>query len=194
MNIYGEKIVLRAIEQEDNQMLLELINDPETEMQIGGYSWPASMENQMKWFLQLNNNETILRCTIAEIESNRPLGTLIMNEIDIKNGTAHIHIKMAKGEARGKGYGTDAVNTAVKYAFSELRLNCLYANILVHNAASIKLFEKCGFQRDGVLRSRIYKQGRFIDMYSYSRLATDSEEDEGTVNSSSLNSNWGGTP
>ena len=173
MNIYGEKIVLRAIEQEDNQMLLELINDPETEMQIGGYSWPASMENQIKWFSQLNNNELILRCTIAETVSNKPLGTLILNEIDKKNGTAHIHIKMAKGDTRGKGYGTDAVNTAVKYAFSELRLNCIYANILTYNTASIRLIEKCGFKKDGTLRSRIFKQGKYFDLYTYSIILSD---------------------
>lgn len=173
MNIFGEKILLRAIEPEDNQMLLELINDPETERMIGGSSWPISINDQMKWYSMHENDPKTLRCTIADKENNNPVGTLILNEIDQKNGTGHIHIKMAKTNARGKGYGTDAVNTFLKYAFEELRLNCIFANILSYNVASVKLFEKCGFHRDGVLRARVYKQGKYVDEYSYSRLASD---------------------
>ena len=173
MNIYGEKIVLRAIEPEDNSMLLELINDPETEMMLGGSSWPASMDSQMKWYSKLENTPSVLRCIIADKEDNKPLGTLILNEIDQRNGVGHIHIKMAKGAARGKGYGTDAINALVQFVFQEMRLNCIFANILSYNTASVKLFEKCGFKRDGILRARVFKQGKYIDEYSYSRLASD---------------------
>lgn len=173
MNIVGKKIILRAIEVEDNQMLLDLINDPETEMLIGGSSWPVSMESQVKWYSKIDDNPTLLRCIIADKENNKPLGTLILNEINQKNGTGHIHIKLAKGDIRGKGYGTDAINTIVKYAFEELRLNCIFAHILSYNIASLKLFEKCGFQREGILRARVYKQGKYIDEYSYSKLVSD---------------------
>lgn len=173
MNIYGDKILLRAIEPDDNQMLLELINDPETEAMIGGFSWPTSLDGQMKWYSRLENSQSILRCIIAYREDNKPLGTLILNEIDQKNGTAHIHIKMSKDGGRGKGYGTDALNCMVSYAFLELRLNCIFANIISYNDASVHLFEKCGFKRDGVLRQRVFKQGKYHDIFSYSRLITD---------------------
>lgn len=49
MYIYGEKIVLRALENEDNEMLLNLINDPKTEELLGGSSWPVSESDQRKW-------------------------------------------------------------------------------------------------------------------------------------------------
>ncbi len=173
MIIIGEKILLRAIEPSDNQMLLDLINDPETEQMLGGHSWPISKEEQMAWYTQHKKNDSILRCIIARKEDNRPLGTIILNEINYKNGTGHIHIKMAKENARGKGYATDAVLTLVNYAFKELRLNCVFANILLHNQASIGLFEKCGFQREGILRARVFKQGKYLDICSYSKLSLD---------------------
>lgn len=173
MIIYGEKIKLRAIESEDNAILLEMMNDPDIEMMVGGYSWPSSMAEQMKWFSKLENNSSILRCIIANKENDEAIGTLILNEIDMKNGTGHIHIKIANGSERGKGYGTDAINTIVSYAFSELRLNCIFANILAYNEASVHLFEKCGFSRDGILRSRVFKQGKYVDLLSYSKLSSD---------------------
>jgi len=173
MIIYGEKIKLRAIESEDNAILLEMMNDPDIEMMVGGYSWPGSMAEQMKWFSKLENNPSVLRCIIANKENDKAIGTLILNEIDMKNGTGHIHIKIASGSERGKGYGTDAINAILSYAFSELRLNCIFANILSYNEASVHLFEKCGFSRDGVLRDRVYKRGKYVDLLSYSRLSSD---------------------
>lgn len=173
MLIYGEKIVLRAVEKADNTMLLSLINDPDTEMMLGGSSWPVSESDQLKWFEHQEHSRDVLRCIVALQNDGRALGTIILSDIDQKNATGHIHIKMLKDGGRGRGYGTDAVKAMVRYAFEELRLNCIYANILAYNDASIKLFERCGFKKDGVLRQRVYKKGKFVDMLAYSILITE---------------------
>ena len=77
-------------------------------------------------------------------------------------------IKMDKVLGQRKGYGTDALKTIVHYAFNEMRLNCIYADVLEYNVPSQKLFEKCSFSKDGVLRSRIYKNGGYQNIISYS--------------------------
>lgn len=169
MVIVGEKIVLRGVESSDNLMLRSLINDPDTEMMLSGSSWPISETEQLRWFERQEQNKESLRCIVAKKDDmTTPVGTIILNEIDQKNGTGHIHIKMAKDGGRRNGYGTDAIKTLIDYAFNELRLNCIYANILSYNEASIRLFEKCGFARDGVLRSRVFKKGKYIDVFAYS--------------------------
>jgi len=58
----------------------------------------------------------------------------------------------------------------VEYAFNELRLNCIYAHINSYNENSQKLFEKCGFEQEGLQRNRVYKEGNYHDVYSYSIL------------------------
>lgn len=173
MIIHGDKVVLRAVEESDNAMLLSLVNDPDTEMMLGGSSWPVSEAEQLKWFEHQERSKDVLRCIVALQEDEKAIGTIILSDIDQKNATGHIQIKMSKDGGRGKGYGTDAVNTMVRYAFEELRLNCIYANILFYNEASIKLFERCGFKRDGVLRQRVFKKGKFIDMLAYSKIISD---------------------
>ena len=52
--------------------------------------------------------------------------------MDERNGMAEIYIKLLK-MVRGKGYGADSVNALVRYAFCELQLNCIRANILENN-------------------------------------------------------------
>lgn len=173
MNIFGEKVMLRAIEESDNEMLLELLNDHETEAMLGGWSFPQSMKDQLKWYKDLNEGKSVLRCAI--VVNNKAIGTLIMNQIDYKNGTACINIKLVSGEYRGHGYGTDAVKTICHYAFCELRLNCLYALVLEYNTPSRRLFEKCGFVQEGILRARCFKNGEYNNYVSYSALRGDYE-------------------
>lgn len=176
MNIFGKKVVLRALEARDNDMLLELINDPETERMLGGAAFPVSFDNQAKWLSAQDNKGNILRCAVAPREDElAAVGTVILSDIDYRNGTAQVHIKMSKERGRGKGYGTDAIQAIVGYAFKELRLNCVYADVLEYNLPSQGLFEKCGFKRDGVLRHRVYKDGDYRNIISYSILKSDYE-------------------
>lgn len=173
MNIYGERVLLRAIEKEDNALLLRLINDPDTERMLGGSSFPVSSRAQEIWTEQQKSAVNTLRCIITLREQPEiGLGTVILSNIDQKNGTAQIHLKLDEA-ARGKGYGTDAVNALTAYAFDELRLQCLFADIVAYNLASEALFKKCGYRLDGVLRSRVFKNGDYVDLKSYSRLKSD---------------------
>lgn len=173
MNIQGKNVVLRAISMKDANLLMELINDAETEKMLGGSSFPVSLEGQEKWISAQTGRIDVLRCIVALKENEEGIGTVILSDIDTKNGVAQVHIKMDKQRGRGKGYGSDALNTIVNYAFGEMRLNCIYADVLEYNTVSQKLFEKCGFHRDGVLRSRVFKGGRYINVVSYSRLKED---------------------
>lgn len=174
MNIYGERIVLRAITEEDAQLLLQMMNDPDTERMLGGASFPVSLSAQQSWIQRQIGNNEVLRCIIAErSREDVGLGTVILTDIDQKNGSAQVHIKLGVENCRGKGYGTDALRTIVKYAFEQMRLHCIYANVLEYNTASQKLFEKCGFHKDGLLRGRIFKGGNYINMVTYSCLEED---------------------
>ena len=174
MNIIGNKVVLRAIEPGDKDLFLEIINDPETEKMIGGLSFPVSSLEQEQWIKNQVGNKAILRCVIAKREEpEKGIGTIILSDIDYKNGVAQVHIKLSPIKARGQGLGTDALMTISDYAFDELRLNSLYADVLAYNVISHKLFLKCGFKRDGVLRQRVFKDGNYIDVYSYSLVRAD---------------------
>lgn len=172
MKIINDQLIIRAIEPEDNPMLLELINDPETEYMLGGWSFPVSRPRQAEWTANQENEENTLRCTIEC--DNTAIGVVILSNIDYKNGTAEVHIKILK-KYKGKGYGTNAIKTIVKYAFDELRLNCVYARISEHNKPSLRMFKKCRFEQEGTLRKRLYKRGQYLDVIPMSILKNEQE-------------------
>lgn len=174
MNILGKKIFLRAIEIPDKDVLLSIINDESIEYELGGWSFPVSALQQEDWIRSLKSNDNTLRCMIVNCEDNQAVGTIILSEIDYKNGTAEIHIKISE-KSHGKGFGSESISLMTAYAFNELRLNCIYAYVNSYNEASQALFEKQGFMKDGNLRGRVFKRGQFHNVYSYSLLKGESD-------------------
>lgn len=166
MNIIGEKVLLRAIEVDDCEMLITLINDPEIEYLLGGWSYPVSKYTQKKWFDELSQETNTLRLTIDA--NGQAIGTAILSNIDYKNGNAEIHIKLLQDKYGGKGYGTDAVYSLTRYAFQELRLHCIYAKVNMDNIISQKMFEKCGYMKEGIMRQRLFKRGKYVDIVMFS--------------------------
>ena len=63
MNLMGEKVVLRALEAKDGNLLLDMINDPTIEYMLGGWSFPVSPEAQQIWIDNLLNEKNTLRLT-----------------------------------------------------------------------------------------------------------------------------------
>jgi ribosomal-protein-alanine N-acetyltransferase len=70
----------------------------------------------------------------------------------------------------GRGIMTAAVRGTANYALEALDLARLESPVFEWNPASMRVLEKCGFQREGVKRKGIFKDGEIIDAVVYARL------------------------
>ena len=70
----------------------------------------------------------------------------------------------------GQGYGYEAAQLALAFAFHELNLHRVQVTVFSYNERSIALFEKLGFQREGVFRERLQRDGQRHDMLLYGLL------------------------
>lgn len=76
---------------------------------------------------------------------------------------------------RGRGLGTAAVRLLAGWAFGELGLERLALELEVANLASQRLAERCGFAREGRLRSeQRLRDGTRADVFVYGLLRGDS--------------------
>lgn len=162
MNIIGNKVILRAIEHSDLQLLQEMLNDPEIEKMVVGWSFPVSFDDQERWFLHQKENKNTVRF-IVEYE-NAPVGLVSLSEIDWKNRKATASIKLHTSCPKGKGIGTDSVLALHRYAFDELNLNRLEGAWLTYNQASESLHLKCGWKIEGIQREAVFKNGKYHDL------------------------------
>lgn len=162
--IYGKEIKLRPIEEGDLGLMVQWFNDPELAHLVVGWDFPISLAQQKEWFKDSLSNRRNQRWIIEDIESN-PLGLTGLWDIDWHNRQALSGIKLGSVDARGKGYGTDVINTIMTYAFCQVGLNRLWADILEYNIPSYKVYvEHCGWKVEGVLRQAVFKDGTFHNL------------------------------
>ncbi len=169
MLLVDNNIKLRAIEHKDATLLQEMINDPEMEKMVVGWSLPVAEHKQIEWINGLKANDMRF---IIEVDGIA-IGMASITGFDFKNAIANLNIKIKDGDFKGKGIGTRTIKLLIKYCYDELNLNCLTANILEYNIISQKMFEKCGFKKDGILRSRVYKMGKYHNILSYSLIRSE---------------------
>ncbi len=168
-------ITLRAIEETDLGLLHEMINDPEIEKMTGGGGFPVSLYQQKKWFESIQNRRNELRLMI-DTENNGTIGLISLTDIDLKNRTAEFHYKLATSKnLKGKGYGTKALSALIEYAFMQMNLNCIYSGNIEYNNVTERIKEKLGFKKEGVLRERIFKNGKYFNIHVWSLLRSDWE-------------------
>jgi len=66
-------------------------------------------------------------------------------------------------EEVNKGYMTESLSCITRYAFEELKLHRIEANIMPRNAASLKVVQKLGFISEGVARKYLQINGIWED-------------------------------
>ncbi len=70
----------------------------------------------------------------------------------------------------GRGIATQAVALITRYAFEELKLVRLYSGVFDYNTASMRVLEKNGYQREGILRKAVYKNSALYDEHRFAVL------------------------
>lgn len=165
ITLKGENIYLRALEPEDLEFVFAIEND-ETIWEISNTQTPYS-RFLIKQYLE-NAHQDIyeakqLRLAICKVETKKAIGLIDLFDFDPKNHRAGIGIVIQHEIDRGKGVGKEALNLLVDYAFNQLNLHQLYANIGVNNDISLKLFTTFGFQKIGIKKDWVYLRGNYYD-------------------------------
>ena len=97
------------------------------------------------------------------------LGSVSLSEVCLDRGCAAVGYWLAPG-ARGRGAATDAVRLLARWAFAELGLARLELTCGPGNEASQHVAGRCGFSREGLLRSHVPFKGGRRDSVIYSLL------------------------
>lgn len=163
MNIKGENILLRAIEEDDLKSLHKWSNDQEIQYWLGGWHPPSSEIVMEEWFKRITKDNKNIRFAIDHKELGL-IGTANLVEINWKDKNAFHGMLLGDKDIRGKGIGVDVVNSIMKFAFEELGLQRLDGSIIEYNEASLKLYiEKCGWKKEGVQRDWYFRKNKFWD-------------------------------
>ena len=90
------------------------------------------------------------------------LGSFSFNRIRWNTKRAEIGFWLGKPYS-GKGYASKALRAVLQYGFINLDLNRVEATTAIENLRSIRLLEKAGFQKEGILRQTLSLDGKWAD-------------------------------
>lgn len=172
----GKKVELNPLVKTDLANLLKWFNDMEVTQYVSMYL-PVTEQNEEKWLERTNttNQNTNIVFLIKAIDNEKtiPIGTCGLHGINWKDRDAEFGIAIGEKKYWSNGYGTEAAELIIAYAFSQLNFHRVSSAAYGFNERSIKMHLKIGFVQEGIVREGIYKNGQYQDKVLFGLLKTE---------------------
>lgn len=175
----GERVHLRVPEPGDYREWAALRAESRNFLEPWEPRWAPDELRRSAWRQRISRyredfaNGTAVAFFIFENETNRLVGGITLG--NIRHGVAQSgQIGYWIGERyAGQGLMLDAVLQVARFGFDTLRLHRIEAACIPDNKRSMRVLEKAGFQREGLLRSYLRINGIWQDHYLYGLIADD---------------------
>jgi RimJ/RimL family protein N-acetyltransferase len=159
----GERVVLRPLQAEDLDRLVELLEDLDVAHRVSNdpplpwsrARWEAELE---KW----TTEEDDTRARFAIEVDGELVGDCELWGIDHYRGLCNLGIALGRAHW-GQGLGQDAVRTLVGYAFRFLNMRRVSLEVLADDERAVGAYRKVGFVEEGRLRQNAWFQGDYVD-------------------------------
>ncbi len=157
----GDVVLLRPWREADVTGVVLAFRDPVMQR----FSWrtaPYTETDARDYFAE--QEEARLRgdelnfALVEPLDQAVVLGCVSLYEVQLDQGRAAVGYWLAP-EARGRGVATLAVRLLARWAFAELGLARLELTCGPDNEASQHIADRCGFSREGLLRSHVPFKG-----------------------------------
>ena len=161
-----QKVFLRPVVRNDiNERYLGWLNDQDVTYYLDRSEKPVEMDDLLSYWNTNNAHENMTWLAICIADDGRHIGNIRLGSIDKLHLRARVGLLIGEKEEWGKGYGTEALQLLCEIAFDKMKLNKLYAGIVEGHIGSRRVFEKVGFEVEGVLKDEVLVDG--ISMNSW---------------------------
>ena len=163
-NFKTERLLLRAITPRDDHAFLRIFSDPETmkywsREPLDGLDEAIKMvKEEIEW----GETDKCLNWGIARREDGGLLGKVSLFDYDKTHRNAEIGYVIDRSYWN-RGLVSEVLVPVLAYAFGEIGLHRLEADVDPDNIASLALLKKFGFRREGLTRESFMVHGRWHD-------------------------------
>jgi RimJ/RimL family protein N-acetyltransferase len=162
--LVGERVRLRALAEDDLPQLEAWWVHPTTVALLANTIRPMPPGPLVEMFRTWSKNETYssVGLCIETLDTQDLLGQISLWSDDPRNRAALLGILIGE-EHTGKGYGTDALRTMMRYGFAEMGLHRIELAVFAYNTRAQALYRSLGFTEEGRRRDVVLHDGVFHD-------------------------------
>ena len=161
----SERIYLREVRLNDvNERYYSWLNDPDVYQFLETRFVPRSLDNIADFVKRMDAQESEPLFAICMRENDLHIGNIKLGPVNWHHRHADISLFIGDKNYWGKGLAKEAIQVITNYGFQLLNLNKLKAGCYDVNLGSAKAFERCGYQREGLLRSHVISHGKCHDV------------------------------
>jgi len=167
----SKNIYLRALSPEDaNGNYPSWLNDEKISTYNSHYTFGYTKEQALEYINSSIGSRTNLILAITDIESNRHIGNVALQNINWINRSAEFAILIGEKDFASKGIGKEAMGLILEHGFSALNLHRIYCGTPVTNDAMRALAKKFNMREEGLRKEAFYKNGAYFDIIEYGLL------------------------
>jgi len=167
----GQLVRLAAPRPDDHETFARFSeNDAYLRIMDNDPARPVSAEAHAAWetpFLQGPHSYVFRIRTLAD---DTLIGVVALGDLQWNHQCAMMGIAIGDPDYWGKGYGSDAIQLMLRYAFHELNLYRVWLSTIGYNTRAARAFEKAGFRPEGVWREMIARDGQRFDVLHFGML------------------------
>ena len=159
-------VSIRHLQKSDVAALAEYANNRKIWDNVRDYfPHPYTRENALEFVELFNQHETDHVFSI--LDDDLFVGVVGIHALkDIYRNTAEVGYWIGE-PFWNKGYASMALHQAIRFAWEKTGFLRLEAGVFEHNVASMKVLEKCGFTKEGILQKRLKKNEVSYDEHLY---------------------------
>lgn len=169
------RIYIRAFELEDYLLINKWrSNINVTKYLVGNVFFVSKERERISVESKILDDSKNVYFAICENESNKMIGYCQINNIDLRNLKAEWGGTLI-GETNyiNGGYGKEASKLMLRFLFDQYPINKCYGYCLEEHPHTTKLLLDLGFQKDGILRDDVFKNGEYKNILLYSILRSE---------------------
>ena len=170
-NLETHRLVLRKVRKGDVLDIFTYSSDIEVTrfLRWGPHQVEKDTENYINEVLVQYREGQDGSWAIELKQNNSIIGHIHLMEIDVLHRKAQIGFVLSKSYWN-KGIMTEALISVLEYSFETLGLNRLEGLCISSNPAAIRVLEKVGMKKEGVLREYLFQKGTIWDVAVYAIL------------------------
>lgn len=155
------RLQLTPIGPEHLERTRQWANDPELNAWILR-SLPVRREDQERWYARLGQDSGRIVLAVTDLESGEHVGNTGFYHLDFLHRRGEFWVLL--GQKQGQGLGGEITDSMLAYGFQTLNLRRIFLHVRADHERAVKMYEKRGLRREGLLRSHYYIQGTYKDV------------------------------